>query len=130
MNRQELRDAILASDDMPREPVEVPWVDEKLYIRGMSANDKDAWMVLHMPDGEAFRWGEHATADLVAKCLVTEDGERIFEDEDVAKLGEKNGQALAELHQIAIRLSGIDQAEEAAVAEGFGNTQSGGSSTA
>lgn len=129
MNRDELRAAILASDDLPREPVEVPWVDEKLFIRGMSANDKDAWMVLHMPDGEAFRWGEHATADLVAKCLVTEDGERIFTDADIEQLGNKNGQTLAELHRTAMRLSGIDAAEEEVVAEGFGNAQSGAFAT-
>ena len=124
MNKAELRAAILGYDDLPREPVEVPWVDEKLYIRGMSANDKDAWMLLHMPDGETFRWNEHGTAGLVAKCLVTEDGERIFSDDDVEALGQKDGQTLAELHKVALRLSGVDQAEEEAVAEGFVDAQS------
>jgi hypothetical protein len=123
VNAQELRSAIIASDDLPREPVEVPWVDEKLYIRGMSANDKDHWLVLHSPDLESFQWKEQATASLVAKCLVTEDGERIFSDDDIEALGEKNGDTLTELRGVAMRLSGMNSQEAEVVAEDFAVAQ-------
>jgi hypothetical protein len=127
MNREDIRAAILSSEDYPREPADQPWVDEKLWVRGISANDKDMWVQAHMPDGESFVWGEHATAELVARTLITEDGERVFTDEDIEALGTRDGRTLSALFQQAMRLSGMDGAEEIEAA--FSGAPNGASSS-
>lgn len=129
MNRDELRAAITSADDLPREPVEVPWTDEKLYVRGLSADEKDEWYARNMPDGE-FRWRSGLTSSLLVKTLVTEDGERIFEDSDADALGRKSATVLSELMTVAMRLSGLSEETEVAAEEGFSNAQDGASSSA
>ena len=81
----DLRAAILGADDLPREPVDVPWElgGQKLYVRGLSSNEKDEWGSPPNLDTS------NATAELLAKCFVTEDGERVFTDEDAVPLGRK-----------------------------------------
>jgi hypothetical protein len=128
VNRDELRAAISSADDLPREPVDVPWIDEKVYIRGLSADEKDEWYARNMPDGE-FRWRSGLTSSLLVKTLVTEDGERIFDDEDAAMLGRKSATVLSELMTVAMRLSGLSEETEVAVEEDFGAAQGAASSS-
>lgn len=129
MNREEIRSAIFAADDLPREPVEVPWLDEKLYVRGLTAAEKDAWVARTMPDGE-FAWTNNLTAELVAATLVTEDGSRIFDDDDAIELGTKGTATLSMLFGVAMRLSGLSEEAGAEIEADFGNARSGGSSSA
>ena len=117
----DLRAAILGADDLPKEPVDVPWnLDEKLYVRGLTASEKDRWMARTMPNGE-FAWSNNLTAELVAMTLVDEDGNRIFEDADAEALGKKGAAVLSALFAVAMRLSGLSEDE---VAESFGTGQS------
>jgi hypothetical protein len=113
VNREELRAAILASDDLPREPFDVPWNTggTKLYVRGLTAAEKDGWYAEAMPDGD-FRWSENMTASIVVKCLVTEDGEPVLEPGDVEAMGRKSSVVLGEIRDKVLELSGLT--EEAA----------------
>lgn len=127
MNR-EVAAAILAADDLPREPVDQPWTDEKLYVRGLTAAERDHWMSASSPDGE-LRWTANLTADLVVKVLVDEDGERVFADEDAEALGRKSSLVLAEIFTVAMRLSGLTAESQAAITADFGEAQNGDSSS-
>lgn len=111
--KDDLRAAILGSDDLPREPVDVPWDlgGEKLYIRGLTGDEKDAWMARMMPAGE-LKWAEGATADLVVRTLVDEDGERVFSNGDAKALGSKGAAILSPLFDKALRLSGLSEDTE------------------
>ena len=113
MEKADLRAAILSSDDLPREPVDVPWDlgGAKLFIRGLSSTEKDRWVSRTMPDGE-FRWSTNLTAELVCMTLVDEDGERVFTDEDAGALGRKGATTLAALFAVAMRLSGMSEETE------------------
>jgi hypothetical protein len=128
MNREEMRAKISAADDLPREPVEVPWFDEKLYIRGLSGDEKDEWYARNMPNGD-FQWRSGLTSSLLVKTLVTEDGDRLFGDDETEALGRKSAAVLSELMAVAMRLSGLNEETEVAVEEGFGNAQDGASSS-
>jgi hypothetical protein len=128
VNAAEKRERIIAYDDLPREPVEVPWLDEKLYVRGLTAQEKDAWVARTMPDGE-FVWTNNLTAELVARTLVDEDGERIFEDEHAAALGKKGAATLSMLFAVAMRLSGLSEEGTAEIAADFGDAQGDASSS-
>lgn len=131
MTAADIRAAILASDDLPREPVDVPWETggAKVYIRGMTSTEKDAWIARTMPDGGTFRWTPNLTAELVVKTLVDEDGERIFTDADAPALGGKGAPALGALFAVAMRLSGLQEDEVEVVEADLGTAPAGPSST-
>lgn len=128
MNKAERRAAILGADDLPREPVDQPWTEEKLFARGLSAGERDEWMATASPDGE-LRWTPNLTADLVVKTLVDEDGDRVFDDEDAEALGRKSGAVLAEIFAVVMRLSGLTEAVQEQIAVDFDGAQSGASSS-
>lgn len=131
MNAADIRAAILAADDLPREPVDVPWDlgGAKLYIRGLTSSERDRWVARTMPDGEGFRWTANLTAELVALTLVDEDGARVFTDEDAVALGGKGAQVMASLFAVAMRLSGMDAAEAEGVEADLATAPSGLSGT-
>lgn len=121
----DLRAAILADDDLPREPVDVPWNlgGDKLYIRGLTSDEKDEFIASTMGTGD-FSWSKGTTALLVCRTLVDEDGTHIFEDEDAAELGRKSAAVMSDLYNVAARLSGLMEVEET-----FGQGQSEPSTT-
>lgn len=130
MNRDEIRAAILGSDDLPREPADVPWDlgGEKIYVRSLSADEKDAYVARTMPTGE-FRWTEHLTAALLVTVIVTEDGDRVFADNDVAALGRKDAGTLSRLFKQAMRLASMDEESVKELEQGLGIAQSDASDT-
>lgn len=130
MNREELRAAIVGSDDLPREPVDVPWDlgGTKLYVRALTASEKDAYVAKTMPTGE-FIWTNDLTASLLVKVIVTDDGERIFSDADVIVLGGKGSATLSKLFKVAMRLSGMNEEGADQIEAGFTQAQSEPSDT-
>lgn len=128
MSREEIRAAILASDDLAREPVDVPWNlgGAKLYVRALEAREKDAYVAQTMKTGE-FQWTADITAALLVKVIVDEDGERIFTDADIAVLGAKDAGTLSKMFRIALRLSGMGPGDAEAIKADFGLAQSDGS---
>jgi hypothetical protein len=127
MNREEMRAAILASDDLAREPVDVPWpLDEKLYVRALQAGEKDSYVALTMQTGD-FQWSGNVTAALLVKVIVNENGERIFTDADIPALGLKDAGTLSKLFRTALRLSGMGSGDAEKIQADFGLAQSDGS---
>jgi len=128
MNRDEQRAAILASDDLPREPVDVPWEmgGAKLYVRALRANERDEYVAKTMKTGD-FAWTSDLTASLLVKVIVTEDGERIFTDADAEELGRKAAPTMSKLFKVAMRLSGMDEEGAEAIKADFGPAQNGAS---
>jgi hypothetical protein len=117
----DLKARILEANDLPREPADVPWDlgGARLYVRGLTASEKDAYVARTMPDGE-FLWTNNLTAELIVKCLVDEDGARVFTDEDAPALGGKGAAVLSKLFEKAMRLSGLSSETEEQVAADFG----------
>lgn len=87
------RDQILECSDLKKEEVQVPEWGGSVFVREMSGEDRDAW--------EASLINEKGTtnlknirARLAAFCIVDENGNRIFTDDDIELLGKKSGKAL------------------------------------
>lgn len=107
-----LRDDILQADDLEREQVHVPEWDLDVWVRGLTAAERDAYEaeVVQLDDaGDVHMDRQNARAKLVVKCTVDEDGQRVFEPGDVDLLGEKSGKAVDRLFDAAQRLSGITE---------------------
>ncbi len=98
------KDAILAADDLPRETVNVPEWGGEVLVRTMSGTDRDAFEAsLLEKDGRM----ENVRARLVALTLCDAQGDRLFNDSEIAALGRKSARALDRVFSVAQRLNGI-----------------------
>lgn len=103
------RDAILQANDLPRETVPVPEWGGDVIVRGLTGTERDAY------EAETFRLnGTAVTTDLtnmrarlVARTLIDEQGNRLFNDGEVMLLGRKSAVALQRVFEAAQRLSGL-----------------------
>ena len=98
------KDAILDADDLPRETVSVPEWGGEVLVRTMSGTDRDAFEAsLLEKDGRM----ENVRARLVALTLCDPQGDRLFDDSEIAALGRKSARALDRVFSVAQRLNGI-----------------------
>jgi hypothetical protein len=118
------RDGILGAVDVQVEKVFVPEWNDDVLVRGLTGEERDAYEGSRRqirdagkPTQELVLIQDNARAALLVKCLVDENGERLFTDRDAPALGQKNGKALDRLYDVATRLSGMSD-EEAEAIEG------------
>lgn len=132
--RSLLRDSILAAGGSPPTPATLAGFP--IWIRGLSGAERSAW------DAEQYRRsggandaaaGERAAAGirgrLLVRCIIDEDGMRVFTDADAPVLDKREGEELEPLFDIALRRSGLSDAEVAVIQEGL-KAASDGSGTA
>jgi hypothetical protein len=123
---------ILAASDIETEAVDVPEWGGKVFIHGLSAVEVDSYnRSLVVMDGKGnTKVGrlENVRASLVVRCLVDEDGERLFQDHQAKQLGAKSSAVIQRLWEIARRLSRMDDEQEEAEVEAFDAAQDGGNS--
>lgn len=97
-----IRQKILQAQDKPTYPVSVPeWCEDDLYIRTLSAADRDEWETKLDKEPGNFR------ARLVVMALVDADGNRVFEDEDAVALGTKSSAVVSRLFNKASKVNGL-----------------------
>jgi len=128
------KDAILAANDLQYEDVHVPEWGGTVRVRALTGAERDAFeakMAEARQKGMALGAALHNfRAKLVVRCIVDEQGKRLFSDDDAKALGTKSGAVLDRLFDVARRLSGMneDAVEEAAKNSVTG--QSAGSTSA
>jgi hypothetical protein len=109
--------AILAANDLPTKDIDVPEWGGTVRIRSMTATDRDAFEVAQL---EAQREGRAAPDNIraryVAACIVGEDGQPLFDESEVTKLGNKSAMALDRVFSAITGMNSIDAGavEEAA----------------
>ncbi len=120
LNKQE----ILAKEDLKTEDVFVPEWDAWVKVRTLNASERD-----HFEAGTVQRNGKKTTtnlenirARLCLLCLVDENGERLFQEEDTYPLGGKSAAALDRIFTVAQRLNGLRDED---VEELAGNSPAG-----
>lgn len=105
------KDQILAADDVQLEDVDVPEWGGKVRVKSLTGTERDG-LEASLIEGK----GKNASvnlanlrAKLVARSIVDDAGNRIFQDADVKALGAKSAAALNRVYEVAQRLSGITQ---------------------
>ena len=101
---------ILAIDDLKYEDIQVPeWGGAWVRVRTLQANERDSFEA-----STVVRNGKHITtnlsnirARLCLLCIVDENGERLFQEEDTFPLGAKSAAALDRIFTVAQRLNGL-----------------------
>lgn len=104
------KDDILQAQDLPTERVEVPEWGGAVIVRGLTGAERDkfeASIVIRKGDKTDFN-PENMRAKLVALCVVDEQGNRLFTDDEAKLLGRKSAAALDRVFQVAQRLSGLN----------------------
>lgn len=125
------REAILKADDLPTEDISVPEWGGTVRVRGLSGKGRDEyWASMTVQRGNRQTLDvANATAKLVARCVVGEDGEPLFTQNDVHALGERSGAALNRVFEVASRLSGISDEDMDEAGKSSQSTQNGGSTS-
>lgn len=112
LTKQEILDA----DDLPTRDVPVPEWGGDVRVRGLTGRERDAF---EMRMAVARRNGDtdvDLRASLVGRCIVDEDGERLFTDRELGQLARKSGAALDAVFDVVRELSGMtaDSVDESA----------------
>src|SRR5258707_7030469 len=134
-NRMHLsRDAILEAKDREVVEVDCPEWGGSVLVRGMSGKERDMFEVSLVGESagavqvQRGRGGGRAPgpnlvnmrAKIVARCVVDEDGQRLFTDSDAVALGEKSGAAVDRVFTGASPLSGVSEGDTEGMAANFG----------
>ena len=110
-----LKDDILKADDCSLTPVEVPEWGLTVYVKKMSlAGMENVQAVVNK--ASSGKDGKTGVAEMVAKIVYDEAGERIFEDSDAEAIGNKSHTALTRIANAFNDANGLS--EEAVVEAG------------
>ena len=107
------KEQIFQVDDIVTEDVDVPEWGGMVRVRGMTGHQRDdfetsiveANKAPVLPGQQSASVGTRAR--LAARCIVDEDGRRMFSAEDAGILGLKSAAALDRIFDVACRLSRI-----------------------
>lgn len=106
---------ILGAVDLKRETVKVPeWGPQaEVIVQEMSALDRDRFHAsVTKEDGTIDQ--VNFAAKLLVRCIVNQDGARLFVDEEAEPLGRKSKAAIERLFNVALRINslaeGVDEA--------------------
>lgn len=128
------REAILGANDVVIEPLEVEEWGGTVYIRGLSSQERDSYdrtLVRVGPRGQTSVGNlDNVRATLAVRCIVDQEGNRLFSDKDAAELGKKSSSAVQRVWELARKLSGMDDETVEAEAEVFVEAQDDVSSSA
>lgn len=107
------------------ERVPMPEWGGDVIVSEMSGMERDAWEkhVLRFKGTQGTITLDNYRATLVVKCLVDEDGKRLFKDADAVKLGGLPASALSKLFNVAARLNGISKEDQQELVETFQDEQ-------
>ena len=121
---KELRDQIIAADDFETIKHEVPEWGIVVWIKEMSSADRLEWQRGNIKLDDEGNWmvddedtpvidyeksARSMKESLLVRCLVDEQYERIFQDEDTSLLSKKNARIIDELYAIAADLNKLTE---------------------
>jgi hypothetical protein len=126
------KEDILKAEDLTTEEVDVPEWGGSVLVRGMTGRERDA-LEVSMRDERTGQRRPDALANIrskiVARCVVDDEGVRLFADADIAALGEKSAAATDRLFDVASRLSGMSDDDQEKMTRDFALADGDGSPT-
>lgn len=126
------RDAILAVEDVQTIDVFVPEWNTNVLVRGLTGAERDAYE-LSITQGKGKDQSlniRNARAKLLVICCVDEEGNKLFQQSDIALLGQKSAVALERLFDAARKVSGLTEQDVEELTESFEVAQVDASPTA
>ena len=125
-----LRDTILAADDIPSEKVTIKEWGVDVLVRGMSAGDRITLMQNAYDQSTGQVNMAAVYPDVVVSCLIDPDTDQpVFTDADKSLLMSKSSAAIEQIASVGLRLSGIGQDVQDAAGKDFSSTPNDDSSS-
>lgn len=120
------KEQILSKDRKKTVDVNVKEWGGSVRLQELSASDRDMWenesFVLNA-DGTGAKFNpKHARARLVVRCLVDDQGRRLFMDDEVAAIGSLSAATVQRLFNAARKLNAISDED---ISELEGNSDAG-----
>lgn len=100
------RESILASEDLKREEIKVPEWGGSVYVRTMTAGERDEFEIAHSLNPE-----KDVRARLAVATVCDADGVLLFTPADIAKLTRKSAAPLDRIFARAMKLNRISAAD-------------------
>lgn len=101
------RDAILKSDDLKKQVVNVPEWGGEVIVATMTGAARDAWEQSLVSNKSVSL--ENIRARLVVATVVDESGNRLFSEKDVEAMGKKSAAALDRCVKVAQKLNRLTE---------------------
>lgn len=111
------KEQILGATDITTEIVSVPEWSGEVKVKGLTGKQRGAWQ----QSLRVQRAGKQdvdltfMNVSLCALCIVDDDDKRMFGDADLLALAEKGAAAIERVAKVAMRLSGLDEADRDAL---------------
>ena len=109
------KDQILSAEDRETRTVSVHEWGGEVLLRTMTGTDRNAYeqSLIRVHGNQAVPNMANASAKLLARCIVGEDGERLFTEAEIVELGKKSAAVLNRLADVAAEMNGLtDEAVE------------------
>ncbi len=112
------KEQILAVQDVQPVAVEIPEWGGTVYVRPMSAGERDRWEGDLLERSEKRKEGvakavENLRAVFLSKCLCDQDGKLLFGPDDIEALSGKSYRAVDRAYEAAQSLNGLSEADVA-----------------
>lgn len=124
------REDILQADDLEKEKVYLePW-DGHVYVREMTAEERDEFesdMVDVRQNGQGSETQmdtRNIRARMAALTVVDKDDNRLFSEDDIKRLGSKSSRAMNKIFNKAQKLSGFTDEDVEELAKNSGTARS------
>lgn len=126
------KDLILRAEDMKTEHVSVPEWGGEVIVRCLTGVERDEFeaTIMERRGRQTVMNVANARAKLIVKCIIDEDGRRLFHDGDADALGRKNAAAVDRIYQVAARLAGLTDEDIEEMVEDFGPAATDGNGSA
>jgi hypothetical protein len=100
---------ILKVEDLDKEWVDIPEWNGGVYVRVLTGTERDNFEAsVYVQKGKKTEVNmQNMRAKLCAKCMIDEEGKRIFDTKDIKMLGSKSSCALDRVFEVAQRLNGM-----------------------
>lgn len=105
------REAILSAVDTQRERVDVKEWGGYVFVRQLLAFERDNWE-MEIYNARQKNTPINVRASLVVRCVVDDEGNRLFSDADAEAVGKKCGLAVDRVYEVASRLNLLSQSDK------------------
>lgn len=98
---------ILSANDRSTIVMEVPEWGGEITLGSMSSQDRDRYEeILTSPKSDKY---DNIVAQFVAKSIMDENGDRVFEESDIIALGKKSGKVMLRVFMEARKLNDLTE---------------------
>ena len=123
------KDAIIHVEDLDYEDEEVPEWGGTVRIRCMTGSERDSFeaAIYKIEGGNTKVVRDNFRATLLARCLIDENGNRLFSDKEINQLGKKNSKIISRLFEKAQKINGLTTEDQEELLKNFKGEEESGS---